>query len=112
MNERLPLHAPGDTSQFFRAIAAAAVAVLVLIGVGGTAYHLVSPAGWFATAYGRSLAGGLAALLALLLIGVCAWRLRDWVPAETRERAAELFAYGFAGAGLLYAADLFMKGAG
>jgi len=63
----------GDTSAFFHTIAGFAIAVLAAFGVGGTFYHFIAPGGWLAQVFGRSVAEGLAVLLALYIVGVCAW---------------------------------------
>ena len=94
-----------DTSAFFQALAGFAIAGLVMVGVGGTVYNLISPGGWFAQMFGRSLAGGLAALLAFLLIGLCAWLTRGFVSHGTRNRYSEVFVYVFAAAGALYSLE-------
>lgn len=100
----------GETRTFLQALAGFAIAVLVMLGVGGTAYYLVAPGGWIAGVFGRSLAGGLAALLAFLIIGICVRLVRDWIPQRARNRYSELFVYAFAGAGVLYLVELLMKG--
>ena len=100
----------GETAGFLQAIASFAIAVLVMAGFGGTVYKLIAPGGWFALVFGRSLAGGMAALLALLMIGISAWLVRGWIPARQRDLCSELFAYVFAGIGLLYVVELLMKG--
>ena len=103
---------PGsETVVFFNALAGFAVATLVMVGFGATVYYLVAPGGWLAGVFGRNLAGGMAAVLALILVGVSVWLARDWIPASTRVRYSELFVYGFAAAGVMYLFDLFMKGA-
>ena len=107
--EQARLRHDSDTSQFFQALAGFAIAVLVMVGVSGTLYNLIAPGGWFAQLFGRSLAGGLAALLAFMLMGLCAWLTRGWIPAHIRKRYAEVFAYLFAGAGALYAAELIVR---
>jgi uncharacterized membrane protein len=94
-----------DTSAFFQALAGFAIAVLVMVGVGGTVYNLISPGGWFAQVFGRSLAGGLAALLAFMVIGLCAWLTRGWMSPRTRNRYSEVFVYFFAAAGALYSLE-------
>jgi len=99
-----------DTSVFFQAVAGFAIAVLVMLGVGGTVYHLVAPGGWLAQAFGRSVAGGMASVLALLIIGLCAWLARHWIPVGGRNRHAGLFVYGFAAAGACYAIEIVTKG--
>ncbi|HLX81333.1 MAG TPA: hypothetical protein VKS43_12195 [Burkholderiales bacterium] len=100
-----------DTSAFFQAIVGFAVAVLVMLGVGGTVYHLVASDGWLAQLFGRSLASGMASVLALLIIGLCAWLARNWISVGARNRHADLFVYGFAAAGAFYAIEIFSKGA-
>ena len=99
-----------DTSAFFQAIAGFVVAALVMLGVGGTVYNLVAPGGWLAGIFGRSLAGGMAAILALLIIGLCAWLTRNWISVGRRNRHSEFFVYGFAAVGALYAFQLLTKG--
>lgn len=100
----------GEGAGLVEALTGFAVAALVTIGFGGTIYKLISPGGWFAQLLGRSVAGGLAAMLALLLVGASAWRLRAWIPISQRNRCSELFVYVFAGVGLVFTAQLLMKG--
>lgn len=97
-----------DTSIFFRTLAGFAIAVLVTLGVAGTVYKLVGPGGWLAQLFGRSLAGGFAAFLAFMVIGLCFWLTRGWLSVNSRNRFAELPVYAFAGAGALYAVQLLM----
>jgi hypothetical protein len=88
-----------------------AIVVLVMLGIGGTIYKVISPDGWVAQAFGRSLSAGTAALGSLLLIVGLAWFSRGWSSPRTRNRYAELFVYTFAAAGLVYLAQLWGKGA-
>lgn len=97
-----------DTSLFFHSLLGFAMAALVMIGVGGSVYHLVAPGGWLAQLFGRSLAGGMAALLAFMVIGLCAWLTRAWIPIRSRNRYSELFVYVFAAAGAIYALRMLM----
>ena len=83
---------------------------LVLIGIGGTIYKVISPDGWVTQAFGRSLSAGVAALGSLLMIAGLAWFSRGWTSPRSRNRFPELLVYTFAGAGLLYLAQLWMKG--
>lgn len=99
-----------DTSVFFQSIAGFAIAVLVMLGAGGTVYNLVAPEGWLARIFGRSLSGGLAAILALLIIGLCGWLTRHWISVGSRNRHSELFVYAFAAVGTLYAFQWFTRG--
>jgi hypothetical protein len=95
-----------DTSEFFQAAAGFAIAALVMLGVGGTVYNLIAPGGWFAQVFGRSLAGGLAVLLAFMMIGLCLWLTRSWISVRSRNRYSEVFVYLFAAAGALYSVEL------
>jgi len=83
---------------------------LVLVGIGGTIYKVISPEGWVAQAFGRSLSAGVAALGSLLMIVGLAWFSRGWTSPRSRNRFPELLVYTFAGAGLLYLAQLWTKG--
>ena len=104
-------HKPlGDLALLLQALAGFAVATLVMLGVGGTAYNLVAPGGWLAGVFGRSLAGGMAAVLAFIIIGACLWLARDWIPVRDRNRYSEIFVYGFAAAGMMYCVELVLKG--
>ena len=97
-----------DTSAFFQALAGFAIAALVMAGVGGTVYHLIAPGGWFAQLFGRSLAGGLAVLLAFMVIGLCGWLTRAWISPRSRNRFSEVFVYVFAAAGAWYSLELLL----
>src|SRR5437773_10933986 len=46
---------------------------LVLVGIGGTIYKVISPDGWVALAFGRSLSAGAASLGSLIMIAGLAW---------------------------------------
>src|SRR5439155_17303391 len=46
---------------------------LVLVGIGGTIYKVISPDGWVALAFGRSLSAGAASLRSLSFIAELAW---------------------------------------
>ena len=81
---------------------------LVLVGIGGTIYKVISPEGWVTQAFGRSLSAGVAALGSLLMIVGLAWFSRS--APSTHNRFPELLVYTFAAAGLLYLAKLWMKG--
>jgi len=112
MNARTHAHSKlkpaSEAGLFFQSVLGLAVAVLVMLGVGGTIYHLVAPGGWIAQLFGRSLAGGMAGLLALFLVGLAAWLTRAWTSITQRNRYSEVFVYGFAATGLVYAAQMLM----
>lgn len=91
-----------DSSIFFRALGGFAMAVLVGVGVGGTAYRLAIPGGWLAQLFGRSFPGSLGAILAFLVIGLCFWLMRGWILRTGNDRYSELPVYVCAGAGVLY----------
>ena len=97
-----------DTSVFLRALAGFAVAVLVGVGVGGTAYRLATPDGWLSQLFGRRLPGTLGAMLAFLVIGLCFWLMRGWILRSGDDRYSELPVYVCAGAGALYALQTVM----
>lgn len=86
------------------------VAALVLTGIGGTIYKIISPSGWIALAFGRSLSAGVAALGSLFMIVALAWFSRGWSSPRHRNRFSDLLVYSFAAAGLLYLAQLWIKG--
>ncbi|HEX2565359.1 MAG TPA: hypothetical protein VHL85_00740 [Burkholderiales bacterium] len=84
--------------------------LLVLAGIGGTIYKVISPNGWIAHAFGRSFSAGAAALGSLLMIIALAWFSRGRGTGRTRHRFSDLFVYTFAAAGALYLAQLWLKG--
>ena len=93
-----------------QALVGFAVLILVLAGIGGTIYKVISPDGWVTQAFGRSLSAGAAALGSLLIVVGLAWFSRGWTTPRTRSRFPELLVLTFAGAGLLYLAQIWMKG--
>jgi hypothetical protein len=87
-----------------------AIVAFVMLGIGGTIYKVISPDGWVAQAFGRSLSAGTAAVGSISLILVLAWFSRGWRSPRARNRFSELFVYTFAAAGLVYFAQLWTKG--
>jgi hypothetical protein len=83
---------------------------LVLTGIGGTIYKVIAPDGWVAQAFGRSLSAGVATLGSLIMIFGLAWFSRGWNSPRHRTRFSDLLVYTFAAAGLLYLAQLWIKG--
>jgi hypothetical protein len=83
---------------------------LVLGGIGGTIYKAISPDGWLATAFGRSLSAGAAELGSIALIGALAWFSRSWGAPNNRTLLSDFLIFGFAVAGLLYLFQLWTKG--
>ena len=94
-----------------QALAGCAFLVLVLAGIGGTIYKTIAPDGWIAQAFGRSLSAGAAALGSALMILALAWFSRTWGDVRRRTLAADFLVYGFAFAGVVYLARLWMRGA-
>ncbi len=86
------------------------IVVLVTLGIGGTIYKVISPDGWIASAFGRSLSAGAAALGSLMLIAGLAWFSRGWTSPRSRNRFSDLLVYTFAGAGIVYLGQLWLKG--
>ncbi|MGH8766362.1 MAG: hypothetical protein ACRET8_11655 [Burkholderiales bacterium] len=104
------LIATSDATHFVHSIAAFAMVALVTLGVGGTLYRLLRPSGWLASLFGRSLAGGMAASFAILIVAFSAWLLRGWVAPRYRHQYPEALAYGFAALGLYYGFEMYSKG--
>jgi hypothetical protein len=86
------------------------ILALVLFGIGGTIYKIISPEGWVAQAFGRSLSAGVAALGSLLMVVALAWFSRGWSSPRRRTQFADIAVYGFAAAGLLYVVQLWIRG--
>src|SRR3989454_11867108 len=81
---------------------------LVLVGIGGTIYKVISPDGWVALAFGRSLSAGAASLGSLVLIPGLAGVLRGWDSPQYRNRFSDLLVLSFAAAGVLYFCPLML----
>lgn len=85
-----------------------AISALVFTGIGCTIYKLITPDGWIATAFGRSLSAGAAMLgsvLALLALAV----LSRSSPRQ-HNTLSEFFVFGFAMAGLVFLGRLWLFG--
>lgn len=85
-----------------------AVLALVLIGVSGTVYRMISPNGWLVQWFGAGVTAGTAAVMSLLVLAVLSWFTREWVSAYQKNRIADLVLYVFAAAGVVYVAQLLM----
>ena len=92
------------------AAAGCAFLALVLAGIGGTIYKVLSPEGWIAAAFGRSLSAGAAALGSVTLIAAFAWFSRSWGDVRNRTFVADCLVYGFAITGFVYMAQFWSKG--
>ena len=86
------------------------VLALVLLGIGGTIYKVISPEGWVAQAFGRSLSAGAAALGSLIMIVALAWFSRGWSSPRRRTQFSDVAVYGFAAAGLVYFLEFWFRG--
>ena len=83
---------------------------LVLGGIGGTVYKVLSPDGWIAHAVGRSFSAGAAALGSVMLVGALAWFSRSWGAPDNRTLFHHVLLWGFAALGVLYLVQLWTKG--
>jgi hypothetical protein len=93
-----------------QALVGLGVLLLVITGIGGTIYKVISPDGWLAVAFGRSLSAGAAALGSLALVAGLAWFSRSWGEVRRRTLISDFLVYGFAAAGFLYLAQIWMRG--
>lgn len=84
------------------------VLALVMIGVGGTVYRMIAPEGWLAQLFGTGVTAATAAVLSLLVIAVLSWFSREWASAYQKNRLADVLIYVFAGAGVVYLAQILM----
>jgi hypothetical protein len=99
-----------EVNALAQVLAGGVIVLLVTLGIGGTIYKVISPDGWIAVAFGRSLSAGAAALGSLMLIAGLAWVSRGWSSPRSRNRFSDLLVYTFAAAGIIYLAQLWMKG--
>jgi hypothetical protein len=99
-----------EASATVRVLARFVVLALVTLGISGTIYKVISPEGWIAQAFGRSASAGAAALGSLLMILGLAWFSRGWEQPRRRMQAASVMVYGFALAGFVYVAQLWLQG--
>ena len=93
-----------------QALAGFLILALVLLGIGGTIYKVIAPDGWVAQAFGRSLSAGAAALGSLVMIVGLAWFSRGWTSPRRRMQLSDFLVAGFALAGLLYVARIWLSG--
>lgn len=82
------------------------VLALVMTGVGGTVYRMIAPDGWLVQWFGTGVTATAAALLSLLAIAVLSWFTREFVSAFRKNRLADVLIYVFAGAGVVYLAQV------
>jgi len=99
-----------EVHSFVNTLFSCLVLALVLGGIGGTIYKVISPEGWVATAFGRSFSAGAASLGSLALVAGLAWFSRSWGAPDNRSLFSYFLVYGFAAAGILYLVQLWTKG--
>jgi hypothetical protein len=84
--------------------------LLVMLGVGGTIYKLMAPEGWLSQLIGGSLNYLGAMALALVGVALFAWFAQDQIAQTRRDKVGDWWVYVFAGAGLIYAGQIFFRG--
>lgn len=100
-----------DTGNFVQATWGFILSVMVIVGICGTIYKLLSPTGWIATLMGRGYSGGVAAIGLMIVFGVVGWVARSWTSTRQQSGMADLAVYVFAAAGFLYSFQIWSKGA-
>jgi hypothetical protein len=99
-----------ELSSFAQTFLSCVLLSLVLGGIGGTIYKIMSPEGWIANAFGRSFSAGAASLGSLALVAGLAWFSRSWAAPDNRSLPMHVLICGFAAAGVLYLVQLWTKG--
>jgi hypothetical protein len=99
-----------DSGSFFQTLWGFCLVVMVVLGIGGTIYKLLSPSGWIAGLLGRGFSGGVAAVGLMIVFGVIGWVARNWTTTREQAATATFVVYVFAAAGLLYSFQLWSKG--
>ncbi|MGH8745553.1 MAG: hypothetical protein ACREUK_03575 [Burkholderiales bacterium] len=79
-----------------------------MTGVGGTVFRMIAPEGWLVQWFGTGVTSATAAVVSLLVIAVLSWFTREWVSAYQKNRLADALIYVFAGAGVVYLAQILM----
>lgn len=99
-----------DLAALLGTFGAFALLALMLLGVGGTIYKALATNGWLTLLLKNGLPDSFAASGALVVMCAFAWLTREWRTPRTRSWVIDLLVYAFAGAGLVYAAQLLMSG--
>lgn len=99
-----------DAGSFIQATWGFILCVMVVFGICGTIYKLLSPGGWIASLMGRGFSGGVAAIGLMVVFGVIGWVARSWTSTRQQSGAADIAVYVFAAAGLLYSFQFWSKG--
>ena len=101
-----------EASSLAQAGAGLVVTMLVMTGIGGTIYKVISPGGWIAQAFGHSVKAGFSVLVGLSALLAFYYLSRTWTPSQQhRHMTANLAVGGFALAGLVYLAHFLATGA-
>ena len=101
-----------ETISFFHAGAGAAVSLLVMAGIAGTIYKVISPGGWIAQAFGHSVKAGFSVLVAISVLLAFFYFSRTWTPSQKhRNLTAHTVVAVFAVTGFVYLAHFWLKGA-
>ena len=85
-----------------------AISVLVFVGIGCTIYKVVTPDGWVATAFGRSVTSGMAVLGSVLALVTLAMLSRS--SPRRHNAVSEFLVFGFGMAGLVFLGRLWIVG--
>jgi hypothetical protein len=109
MQQQIKLKA--EPSALFQTLFGFALVSMVMLGIGGTIYKVVSHDGWLARWLGHGLPGGTAAFGTLVVLGVLAWFSRLWTTHRTQGLLADLIVYAFALTGVVYALRFWSVGA-
>ena len=105
-NQQYPKLKQDAFSAFYAAIGCALLA-LVLVGVCGTIYKMISPGGWIAQGFGYAVSAGSAVMFSLAIIMVLAWLSHSRVSPRGRNRHVGLVVYAFALAGIVYLTQMY-----
>lgn len=99
-----------ETSSFFQTLWGFGLVVMVVVGICGTIYKLLSPGGWIAGMLGNGFSGGVAAVGLLVMFSVIGWIARTFSSVRQQSSGADLVVYVFAIAGLIYVFQYWSKG--
>ena len=100
-----------ETTSLVQAGAGAFMSLLVMAGIAGTVYKVISPGGWVAQAFGHGVKAGLSVLIGLALLVAFVYFSRTWTPSQKhRNVTANLVVSVFAVAGFVYLAHYWITG--
>lgn len=100
-----------ETVSLFQAGTGLLLTVLVMTGIAGTIYKVISPGGWIAQAFGHSVKAGFSVLVGLALLLGFFYFSRTWTPSPNhRNVTANVVVAGFAVVGFVYLAHFWVTG--